>query len=163
MSRIAWIGSPLDARCAISTMAPFGIAVDQDIGLGVDQNRAADLLGPMIILRDPAQRRLNPADDDGCVFVGFAAALGIDDHRPVRPPPCRPIGCVAVIVPDAAVGGVVIDQRIHVPGGDAEEQIWLAQRLERLRVGPIGAWAMMPTRNPCASSNRPMIAMPKLG
>jgi hypothetical protein len=62
-------------------------------------------------------------------------------------------GRVAVVVAQAAVGGVAVDHGIHVAAGDAVEQRRPRQ----------SGWEMMPTRKPCASKRRPMIAMPKLG
>ena len=62
-----------------------------------------------------------------CTWEGFAAALGIDDDGAVRPPVRLGVGRVGVVGADFAVGRVAVDHGIHVAGGDAEEQIGLAQ------------------------------------
>jgi hypothetical protein len=57
---------------------------------------------------------------------------------------------VGVVGADLAVGGVAIDHRIHVAGGDAEEQVRLAERPEIRFAECQSGWLMMPTRKPCA-------------
>ena len=42
----------------------LGIAVDQKIGLGVEQDRAPHLVRPVVVMGDPAQRALDAADHD---------------------------------------------------------------------------------------------------
>ena len=42
----------------------LGVAVDQQVGLGVDQHRAAHLVGPVVVVGDAAQARLDAADHD---------------------------------------------------------------------------------------------------
>ena len=64
----------------------LGIAVEQDVGLGVGKDRAAHLVGPVVVMGDPAQRALDAAKDDRHVAERLAAALGVDDHRAVGPP-----------------------------------------------------------------------------
>ena len=65
---------------------PLGIAVHQQVGLGIEQDRAAHLLRPVVEMRDAPQDRLDAADDDRHVPEGLAHALRIDDHRAIGPP-----------------------------------------------------------------------------
>ncbi len=74
-SSIFSIVSPAARRCAISDDRAFGIAVQQHVGFGIDQYRAAHFLRPVIEMRDPPQARFDAADDDGHVVVRFARAL----------------------------------------------------------------------------------------
>ena len=74
-----------------------------------------------------AQAGLDRADDHVAAGEGLAAALGIDGDRAVRPLVGLGVGRVGVVGADLAVGGVAVDHRIHVAGGDAEEQVGFAQ------------------------------------
>src|SRR5690606_16091116 len=116
---------------------PLGVAVEQDVGAGIDQHGFADLVAPVIVLGDAAQAGLDAADDDGYMVVGFAAALAVDDHRAVGAFAGRGVGRVGVVVADAQVGGVAVDQRVHVAAGHTEEQVGLTERLEGLRGVPL--------------------------
>ena len=85
-------GSPAARRRAISTTCALAVAEDQQVGLGVEQDRAPDLLRPVVEVGDPPQAGLDAADHDGHVAERLPAALGVDDHRPVgaQPGPRRP-------------------------------------------------------------------------
>src|SRR5262249_36383196 len=63
----------------------FGIAVDQKVGLGVGQDRAAHLVGPIVVMGDAAERSLDAPEHDGDVLIGLAAALGVDDGAAIGP------------------------------------------------------------------------------
>ena len=135
---------------------PLAIAVDQQIGLGIEQNRAAHLLRPVVEMRDAAQRCLDAADHDRHVAVGLARALRVDDHRAIGPLAALAAGRVGIVAAHAPVGGVAIDHRIHVAGGDAEEQSRRTQRAQAPRALCQSGCAIRPTRSPCASSTRPI-------
>ncbi len=70
---------------------PLGVAEHEQVGLGVQQHAAANLLAPVVEVRDAAQRGLDAADDDGHILERFARALRIDDDGAIRalaaPPP----------------------------------------------------------------------------
>jgi hypothetical protein len=83
---------------------------------------------------------------------GLATALRIDDDGAVRTPVGLAARRVGVVGTRLAVGGVAIDHRIHVAGGDAEEQVRLAEPGKPAADSQSG-WLMMPTRKPCASSS----------
>ena len=131
-------GSPCGDAMRDLDHRALGVAVEQEVGLGVDQDRAAHLVRPVVVMRDAAQRRLDAAEHDRHVRIGLAAALRVDDDGAVRPFAALAARRVAVVVAQAAVGGVAVDHRIHVAAGDAEEQVRLAQRLERLGALPVG-------------------------
>ena len=115
----------------------LGVAIDQQVGLGIHEHGAAHFFAPVIEVRDAAQRGLDTADDDGHVFIGLARALRIHDDRAVRPLAPLPTRRVRVIAAHAAVGGIAVDHRVHVAGGDAEEQPRPAQRAESLGTLPV--------------------------
>jgi hypothetical protein len=62
----------------------FGVAVQQQVALGVQHDAVAHLLRPVVVVGDAAQAAFDAAQDDGHVLEGFAAALAVDDGRAVR-------------------------------------------------------------------------------
>ncbi len=115
----------------------LGIAVEQNIGLGIEQDRAADLVRPIIVMRDAAQRGFNAAEHDGAIAIGFAAALRIDDRGAVRPFAAFALGAIAVVMAQPPVRRVAVDHGIHIAARDAEKQHRPAQGLERFGALPI--------------------------
>ncbi len=115
----------------------LGIAVEQDVGFGVGEDRAAHLVGPVVVMGDPAQRALDAAEHDRHVAKRFAAALGIDDHRAVGPPAAFAARRIAVVVAQPPVGGVAVDHGVHVAAGDAEEEGRPAERRKRFGALPV--------------------------
>ena len=142
---------------------PLGVAEDQQVGLA---RRAARSAAPFPTssrsARCAAGYASMPPITIGHVPVGLARALRIDDHAAVGSRAAVAVRRVGIVAADPAVRGVAIDHRIHVAGGDAEEQVRPAERA-KARAECQSGCAMMPTRKPCASSTRPTIAMPKLG
>ncbi len=114
----------------------LGIAIQQNIGLGIDQHRAPDLVGPVVVVRDPAQRRFDTADYQRHIGVGFTAALRVDQHRTVGPFTCRCIRSIGIVGAYLAVGSVSVNHGIHIPRRDAEIEIGPAQHLERVSRHP---------------------------
>ncbi len=106
---------------------PLGVAVEQDVSAGVDQDRVANLVLPVVIVSDAAQRCFDATQNDRHVLVGFLAALAVDQTRTVRTLARHAAWGVGVIGADLFVGGVTVDHRIHVAGRDAEEQVRLAE------------------------------------
>ena len=116
---------------------PLAIAIDEQVRLGIEQDRAPHLLRPVVEVRDAPQRRLDAADHDRHVLEGFARALRVDDHRAIRPLAADALRRVRIIAAHPPVGGVAIDHRVHVAGGDAEEQVAVAQGAKRLGAVPV--------------------------
>ena len=69
-SRISAIGVPAARRCAMLDDRALGVAVDEQIGVRVDEHRAPDLVGPVVVVRDPPQARLDAADHDAARRLG---------------------------------------------------------------------------------------------
>lgn len=67
----------------------FAHAVDEQVGLRVKNERAADLIVPVVVVRKAAQACLQSADDDGDIAEGLAAAVGVHDGRAVGRRPIR--------------------------------------------------------------------------
>ncbi len=70
-----------------------------------------------IIMCQTAQRRLDPADDDGRVFVCPADQIAVYDRGPVRPPARRAARTVTVRMPAFFRRRIMVDHGIHVAGG----------------------------------------------
>ncbi len=141
--RAAHVGDVVDALAAGEAMrelddAALGVAVQEHVRLRVEQHRAAHLLRPVIEVRDAPQRGLDAADDDRHVAERFARTLRVHDDRAIRALAAFAARRVRVVAAHAAVGGVAVHHRIHVPGGDAEEQVRAAERPERIGALPVG-------------------------
>ncbi len=106
---------------------PLGVAVDEDIGLGIEQDGAADGLGPVVVVGDAAQGCLDAADNDRDLLEGLLAALGIDQSRAIRPLAAHIPRGVGVIVAQLFVGGVAVDHGVHVARGHPEKEVRFAQ------------------------------------
>jgi hypothetical protein len=115
----------------------LGVAEHQQVALGVHQHRTAHLLGPVVVVRNAAQRGLDAADHDGHVLVGLARALRVDDHAAVRPGARDAVRRIGVVASDAAIRGVAVHHRIHVAARDTEEQVRPAEAHEVARGMPV--------------------------
>ena len=128
----AHIGDVFDLVTVGQTLGDFddrtlGVAVEQDVGAGVDQDRVAHPVLPVIVVGDAAQGRFDATENDRHVLVGFLAALAVNQARAVRTFARHATRGVGVIGTDFLVGGVAVDHRVHVAGRDAEEQVRLAE------------------------------------
>ena len=115
----------------------FGVAIEQKVGLGVEQDGAADLVGPIIVMGDAPQRRLDAANDDGRIRKSFPTTLGIDNDGAIRSSAAFSAGSVGIVMAQPAVRRVAVDHGVHVAGGHAIEKVWLAKPAEILRVLPV--------------------------
>ncbi len=86
---------------------------------------------------DAAQAGFDAADDQWHLPVGFAQALAVDDHRPIGSLVAGVARRIGVVIAPFAIGGIAIDHGVHIAGGDAEEQVGLAQGLEVVCRGPV--------------------------
>ncbi len=117
---------------------PLPHAVHQEVGLGVENDRAADLVTPIVVMGEPPQAGLDTAGDHRHAGVGFAGALAISQSGPIRSPPDPAARAVRVVVAHFAVGGVVVDHRVHVAGANGKEQPRPAERPPGFAVVPVG-------------------------
>ena len=115
----------------------LGIPVDQNIGLGVEQYGTANGFRPVVIVGNPSQRGLDPANDNRNIFIGLLAALGINQYGTIRtltPFITRRIG---IIVTQLLIRRITIDHGVHISGGDPEEKIRLTEDHEGFFAVPI--------------------------
>ena len=116
----------------------FAVAIDEQVGLAIDKDRASHSVGPIIEMRDAAQRSLDTADDNGHIFKRFPHALRVDNYRAIRTFAAGGIRRVGIVVAQFAIRRVAVDHRVHIAGGDAKKQIGFAQRSERCGALPVG-------------------------
>jgi hypothetical protein len=76
-----------------------------------DQARGPDLVGPVVVVGDAAQRRLDSASDHRHAGERLATPLCVDRGRAIGPQARAPARRVGVRVAALAVRGVVVDQR----------------------------------------------------
>ena len=105
----------------------LAVTVNQHVGFGVHQHRAAHGIRPVIIVRGTTQARLDAAQDHRHIFPGFFTALGVDQRGAVRAFARHVIRCVRIVMAQLTVGGITVDHRVHVAGGHAEEQVRFTQ------------------------------------
>ena len=140
--RAAQVADILDGFAGSQTVRqvdqrPFGIAENQQIGLGIGQDGTADLVRPVIVMGDAAQRRFDAADDHRHVGIRFARALGVHGDGAVRAFIRFGIRRVGVVGADLAVGRVLVDHGIHVAGRNAVVQTRLAEDAEGVGRQPV--------------------------
>jgi len=63
----------------------FPHPVDEDVRFGVHEDRAADLIAPVIVMGKPPKRRFHPAGDHRDSRVRLPRTLAVGKRRPVRP------------------------------------------------------------------------------
>ena len=116
----------------------FGVAIQQQIRFGIDQDSATHLVLPIVVMRYAAQRCFNAADDDGDIRVSLTTTLAVDQHAAVGALAPHTAWCVSVVTADFAVCGVTVDHGVHVARGHTIKQIGFAKRLKRLGTVPLG-------------------------
>ena len=111
-------------------------AVDQQVGATVDEDRGLELIGPVVVVGDPAQRCLDTAEDDRSLRIELLENPRVHRGRVVRPKARLPARCVRVRRAPPPRGGIVVDHRVHATRGDAEEKPRGAQLSEVAQVIP---------------------------
>ena len=115
----------------------FAHAVDKKVCLRVEDERAADLIVPVVVVGKAAQARLQSADDDGDVAEGLAAAVGVHDGRAVGPQAHPVAGGVEVLRAALFCRRVVRDHRVDVAAADHHAVARTAHRAEGIRAVPV--------------------------
>ena len=138
-------------------------AEDDEVGLGVEHDRSADGIAPVVVMSQPAQGCLDASGNHRHTRKGLAGPLAIGERRPVRPKTNSPARAIGIVVADLLAGGVVVDHAVHVAGADAEEQPGPSKLPPGLRALRQSGWLRIATRKPAASSTRPRIPMANAG
>src|SRR5690606_1200800 len=98
----AHVGDVFDLVTVGQTLGNFddrtlGVAVEQDVSAGVDQDRVAHPVLPVIVVGDAAQGRFDAAKHARHVLVGFLAALAVNKARTIRTFARQATGGVGVV------------------------------------------------------------------
>ncbi len=141
--RTAHVGDVFDLVAVGQTLGNFdnrtlGVAVQQDVGAGIDQDRVANLVLPVVIVRNAAQRSFDATQHDWYMLVGFLAALAVDQTCAVRTLAGHAARGIGVIGANLFVRGIAVDHRVHIAGRDTEKQIRLAELHEVVFGLPVG-------------------------
>ena len=98
----------------------FRHAVGEQVRAAVGQDRVADAVVPIVVVRKAPERGLHAADDDRDLAEGLVDAVAVDDRRAVRPQ-ARPAARGVQVLGARALGrGIVVDHGVDVAGGDHE-------------------------------------------
>ena len=117
--------------------ARFAHAVHQQRRTGVHQNAVAHLVVPVVVVGEPPQRCLQPADNDGHVRPRLPHPVGVHDGGPVRPLAHLSALAVQVAGPPPLGHRVVGHHRVQVPPADQHPVPGLAHGAEGLRRVPV--------------------------
>ncbi|OPZ24994.1 MAG: hypothetical protein BWZ01_02692 [Deltaproteobacteria bacterium ADurb.BinA179] len=113
-------------------------AVDQDVGLCVEEHGSADAVGPEVVVRDPSGACLDPAQDDGAGALEEAFdEVGVGDESAVGPAVVDAAGGVVVALAALARGRIVRHHRINAAAGHPPEKTRLAQSGDVMGFGDI--------------------------
>src|SRR6202011_2760290 len=105
--RAAQIGNVVDALAVCQSVCDFAdlslaIAVDEQVGLRIQQDRTPHLLRPVVEVSDASQGGFDAADDDWNVLEGLTRALRVDDHGAIRSLSALTARRVCVVASDPA-------------------------------------------------------------
>ena len=109
-----------------------------EVGAGIQQDGAFELVRPVVVVREPPQAGLDAAQHDGRFLERAADEVGVHDGRVVRAQARLPARRVRVLAAPLPRHGVVVHHGVHVAGRHEERQPRLAERGHRGRVVPIG-------------------------
>ena len=117
--------------------ALFSHAVHQKIRLGVQQNGALHALGPVVIVAQPPQAGLDPADEDGNIPVGLADQVAVDNGGIVGPLAHDPAGSEGVRFASVLGDGVMVHHGIHIAAGNQKSKTGAAVNSNGLGIFPV--------------------------
>lgn len=118
---------------------PLAHAVDQKVGARFGQHRGLERVVPVVVMGQAPEGGFDAAHDDRDMREQPFEDLGVDRHGIVGAEPRLAAGRVGVVAPQAQVGRVVVDHRVHRPGRDAEKEPRHAQLGEVAQiVAPVG-------------------------
>ena len=113
-------------------------AVDEQVRPRVEQKRALHLVGPVVVVRQAPQARLDAAHDDGRLLEGAADEVGVHDRRVVGTQARLAAGGIRVAAALLLGDGVVVDHRVHVARRHEEPQARFAEHGDGGGVVPVG-------------------------
>ena len=115
----------------------LAVAEHQHIGFRVHQNRATHGIRPVVVVRGSAQAGFDTTEDHRHIFPRFFATLRINQRGAIRALAGHVPRRVGIVMAQLTVSSVAVDHRIHIPGGDAEEQIRFTQAHKVVFIIPV--------------------------
>ncbi len=97
-------------------------SIDEEIGGAIDEDGMADAIAPVIVMREPPQRRLDAADHHRHVGEELLQLARIDGGRVIGSLSGRRVRRIGVRRAPLLAGRVMVDHRIHVAARHAEEE-----------------------------------------
>ena len=137
------VGDVADIKAGSESVGDLGNtmlahAVGDEVGTGVEKDRAADFVGPVVIVAEPAKGSLNSADDDGRALVGLPDQVAVDNNCIIGPFADSAAGGIGVLMASLFCHCIMVDHGVHVAGGDEKAKTRLAVNLYALRIAPVG-------------------------
>ena len=83
---------------------------------GIEQNRPADRIRPVIVVGKATKRCLQASEDDRCLLVYLSDEVAVHDDRAIRPLSHDSAGCERVRLPALFGHRVMVHHGIHVAG-----------------------------------------------
>ena len=115
----------------------FSHAIDQDVRFAVDKERWAHLVLPVVVMSDPPETRLHPAEDRWFSGKCSLAELGIDHRRMGWFQPRLSAGRKHIFMTHAASRRIDANHGVHVAAGDGTADRGRAEGLERVGILPV--------------------------
>ncbi len=136
---IAEIGQPRPGGEAGSYIKQwrFAHAEDEEIGLAVDKDGAADGVIPVIVMGQPPQTPFDPTNDHRHPLEGPLDRGGIGNQGPVGTGAALSSRSIGVVVADFLGGGVVADHGVHGAGGDGDKEARPAHAAQGFGITPV--------------------------
>ena len=114
-------------------------AVSDHIGPSIAENTGSQLILPVVVMRQSAQRGFDASQHDWHIGEELFEDTGIDDRGIFRTHVVTPIGTIGILRAQATVGCIFVDHRVHTARSDAEEEARAPQFLEVAIVAvPVG-------------------------
>ena len=95
-------------------------SINEQIGRRICQNGAAHCIRPIIVVGEPPQTGLDPAQDDGHAGKEAVDPVGVNDGCPVRPAQSA-AWRIDIRASPLQIGRQIVDHGVHVSRGYAEE------------------------------------------
>ena len=112
-------------------------AVTEDIGLAVEEIRAPDSIGPIIVVGQTAQAGLYPANNDGEALPTRADGTDIRNTDAIRTFPAKPSGRIPVVASRLSGARIVVDHGIDIPAAYENRQSRPAHFFKAFRLGEV--------------------------
>ena len=119
----------------------FAHAVENEVGTRIAEDALAQLILPVVVVADAAQRSLNTAQCHRYIGIEFLQYLCIDDRRIVGAHVVTGVGAESIFAAHSAVCRVAIHHRVHSSRRYTEEEARTTELLEVTEVAmPVGLW-----------------------